>query len=418
MELTLKERQKLTRLTARKYQAARRREKSAILDTFISQTGYGRKYAIHLLVNEGKIKPEGKRIRLKTAAGSAKKREYPRLYDDAARDALAPLWEAFNRQCGKLFAPFPHANADTICVEPHFAVSPEALTKLRRISASTADRLLRPVKAALRIKGSSGTRPAAAHLKALVPILSRFERTEQADGLWQIDLAQHDGGNPSGEFCYTLTVTEVKHCRTVHYVLKNKAFRWVKAALGNALLCLPVPVRILHSDNGGEFINHALKLWCEQRGVFLARSRSDKKNDNCSVEQKNGASVRKIVGYSRFAGDRGVAALQSVFDRYDKLLNFFYPCLKLTAKVRAGSKLKKTYDRPQTPYQRFLSDTGTPAALKQQLLDLKQNIDLMAEMKLMQKAIDKLPSLADPVPVFVPKRTLKPLRFGSQGSIP
>jgi hypothetical protein len=197
MELTLKERQKLTRLTARKYQAARRRGKSAILDTFISQTGYGRKYAIHLLANEGKIKPAGKRIRLKTAAGSAKKREYPRFYDDAVRDALAPLWEAFNRQCGKLFAPFLHANVDTICAEPCFAVSPEVLAKLRRVSASTVDRLLRPVKAALRIKGSCGTRPAAVHLKALIPALSHFECTEQADGLWQIDLVQHDGGNPS-----------------------------------------------------------------------------------------------------------------------------------------------------------------------------------------------------------------------------
>jgi hypothetical protein len=65
----------------------------------------------------------------------------------------------------------------------------------------------------------------------------------------------------------------------------------------------------------------------------------------------------------------------------------------------------------------LLSNADAPAALKQQLLDLKQHIDLMAEMKLMQKAIEKLPSPADPVPVFVPKRTLKPLRFGSQGSI-
>jgi hypothetical protein len=56
MELTLKERKKLTRLTPRKYQKAGKREKTAILNTFVSQTGYERKYAILLLANEGKAR--------------------------------------------------------------------------------------------------------------------------------------------------------------------------------------------------------------------------------------------------------------------------------------------------------------------------------------------------------------------------
>jgi hypothetical protein len=71
--------------------------------------------------------------------------------------------------------------------------------KLRKISASTIDRLLKPGKARMGIKGTGGTRPAAKHLKDLIPTLSHFECKEQGDGLWQIDLVQHDGGNPSGE---------------------------------------------------------------------------------------------------------------------------------------------------------------------------------------------------------------------------
>jgi hypothetical protein len=54
MELTLKERQKLTRLTATNYRKAKKRGKSAVLDTFIAQTGHERKYAIHLLSRERK----------------------------------------------------------------------------------------------------------------------------------------------------------------------------------------------------------------------------------------------------------------------------------------------------------------------------------------------------------------------------
>jgi hypothetical protein len=54
MEVTLIERKKLTRLTAGKYRKAGKQEKTSILNTFISQSGYERKYAIHLLANEGK----------------------------------------------------------------------------------------------------------------------------------------------------------------------------------------------------------------------------------------------------------------------------------------------------------------------------------------------------------------------------
>jgi hypothetical protein len=46
----------------------------------------------------------------------------------------------------------------------------------------------------------------------------------------------------------------------------------------------PVPLRGIDSDNGGEFINIAMKAWCEQRNITFTRSRSYHKNDNCYVE--------------------------------------------------------------------------------------------------------------------------------------
>jgi hypothetical protein len=287
------------------------------------------------------------------------------------------------------------------------------VSKLKKISAATIDRLLRKNKAALKIKGTNGTKPAAGHLKALSPVLSYFECVEQGSGLWQIDLVQHDGGCPSGEFCYTLTITEVKNSWTAHYALKNKAFKWVYDALDNAFTLLPLPIRILHSDNGGEFINNAVVSWCKQKGIVQTRSRGSKKNDNCFVEQKNGSSVRKIVGYARFCDDRGVAALQAVYTHYDNLLNYFYPCQKLVAKERNGSRVKKTYDKPMSPYERVLTDPQTPEGLRLSLRSLRKGINLMTEMRHMQQAIDNLASFAEPVPVFVSKGGLKPLLFGS-----
>ena len=409
----MKERQKLTRVTAKNYRVAKKKDKSKILDTFTEQTGYGRKYAIHILANEGKVKVVRKKLKVKITHKSWVKRVYPVIYGKDVLEALEPIWRAFNYQCGKLLAPFLHANIDSVVSDSRFKSEEEVTSKLRKISAATIDRLLRKAKAAMSVKGTSGTKAAKGHIKSQIPVMSHFQCKEYGPGVWQLDLVQHDGGNASGEFCYTLTITEVNTPWTVHYALKNKAFKWVFEALNHAITVLPLPVRILHPDNGSEFINNALLAWCKEKGITLTRSRGGKKNDNCFVEQKNWASVRKIVGYARFCGDKGVAALQDIYDHYDKLLNFFYPCQKLLSKERVGSKVKKTYDKPSSPFDRVIASPNFTQDVKQNLIAQKKRINLIVEMERARKAIDRLPALAEPVPVFVSKRCMKPSRFGS-----
>jgi hypothetical protein len=114
MELNLKDRQKLTAVTARKYHAAQKSEKTKILFTFIEQTGYNRKYAIHILANEGKSKTVKKGLKAKVTHKGGKKRVYPVTYDKVVLDVLALIGEAFNRQCGELLVPFLHSNIDAI----------------------------------------------------------------------------------------------------------------------------------------------------------------------------------------------------------------------------------------------------------------------------------------------------------------
>jgi hypothetical protein len=148
---------------------------------------------------KAKLRQSIKGSKRKLPKKGVKKRIYPVTYDNEVLSALVLIWEAFNCQCGKLLAPFMQLNIGSIAKEPKFNFSQKITTKLRKISASIIDRLLKPIKARMKIKGTSGTKPASGHLKKLVPMLSHFECIEQGDGLWQIDLVQHDGGNPSGE---------------------------------------------------------------------------------------------------------------------------------------------------------------------------------------------------------------------------
>ena len=130
----------------------------------------------------------------------------------------------------------------------------------------------------------------------------------------------------------------------------------------------PLPVLEFHSDNGSEFINNATEAWCKQTAIPFTRSRDHKKNDNCFVEQKNGAVVREYVGYDRLEGIEEQALLSAVYQPLVPLLNFFMPSQKLKSKTRVGSKEIKVYDEPKSPFQRLVESSDTPPQTKDALI--------------------------------------------------
>jgi hypothetical protein len=83
--------------------------------------------------------------------------------------------------------------------------------------------------------------------------------------------------------------------------------------LKNLRITMPFQLRGIDSDNGGEFINDVLLQFSLEHDIEFTRSRPYKKNDQAWVEQKNGAVVRRIVGYGRL---EGVAAAESLARLY------------------------------------------------------------------------------------------------------
>ena len=87
--------------------------------------------------------------------------------------------------------------------------------------------------------------------------------------------------------------------------------------------------------------------------ITFTRGRAGRKNDNAHVEQKNGAIVRRWIGYDRYATQAAHVALHAVYRLLRLLVNFFQPVQKLVRKVRDGARVRRVYDRAQTPYQRL-----------------------------------------------------------------
>ena len=262
------------------------------------------------------------------------------------------------------------------------------------MSAATIDRRLAPDRKKLQIRGRSGTKPGTL-LKAQIPIRTWAEWDEKEPGCAGDRLRRPRGRVPlGGLLVQTLTVTDIHTGWTETAGVRNKAQKWVFAALVELSGRFPFPVKGIDSDNGSEFINNHLFRYCQAEKITFTRSRSGNKNDGAHVEEKNWSVVRKTVGYHRYDTTAELALLGQIYEVLRLQTNFFAPSQKLLSKTRHGAKVTKRYDTAQTPYQRVLDSTQVtkktktalarqyrtlnPAQLRRDLLDLQdQLLDLV-----------------------------------------
>jgi len=229
------------------------------------------------------------------------------------------------------------------------------------MSAATIDRRLRGAKVLAQFRGRSHTKPGSL-LKSQIPIRTWSEWDEGAPGFVEIDLVGHEGGNSFGEFCMTLTVTDVASGWTVNRSVRNKAALFVLEAIEHVRTVLPFPLLGIDCDNGSEFVNFDLFEYCIGRKLTFTRSRPGNKNDGSHVEQKNWTHVRELVGYLRFDTDAELAVLNRIWELDRVYTNLLLAQQKLISRERIGAKVIKRHDKARTPHERLIeAGVLTPA---------------------------------------------------------
>jgi len=372
MGLNMKEKQAVTREYKPRYKNATKKEKKALLDEFIKLTGYHRKSAVRVLcANQTKqvmIYIKGKAIKIKPEKKRPANRKGKRIYTEEVINCLRLVWTFFWYKCGKILAPLMRQQMRYIAEWTDFGITAEIAEKLKKISPATIDRYLRKDKESLSMKGKSLTKPIDS-LKSRIPIRTFYTSQERKKpGFWQIDTVHHCGQTTSGQYLHTLTVTDIATGWIELRSLLNNAQKWTFEALSHIKNTAILPVLEFHSDNGSEFINNATEAWCKKERILFTRSRDQKKNDNCFVEQKNGAVVREYVGYDRLEGIEEQTLLTAIYQPLVTLLNFFMPTQKLKSKTRIGSKEIKVYDDPRSPFLRLIESTDLAQQIKDSLL--------------------------------------------------
>ncbi len=228
-----------------------------------------------------------------------------------------------------------------------------------------------------------------------------------------MDLVAHCGENLDGRFLYTLTLTDLATGWTECIPLLDKSADAVLAALSQARKLFPFPLLGIDTDSGSEFLNEQLIAYCEQEQLTFTRGRPAVKNDQCHVEQKNGAVVRKAVGHTRL-GVQAYHQLREVYRALRLVVNCFQPSLKLQAEVPKGDRVRQVYDAAQTPLQRLLASGVLPEDRQRALRERVQQIDPLV----LSEQLDAL----RPPAVVADGRAWPQLRFSlaacTSGSLP
>ncbi len=302
MGLTMKERNSVTKEIAERYRHSDRKAKKDILNEYIQLTGFHRKYAIAKLNSCIKKREYNFNDRIiktsKVELPKKKKRIYIPKYGIDVINSLIRIRQTFDYMCGQRLVPFIRENIDDLEAEPYFQIPVEIRSQLLQISSATVNRELKGERQKNKLHGTTTTK-AAGNLNKLIPIRVYFDWDDRNHDFFEMDTVAHDGGNAYGEYCYTLTFTDVCTGWTVLYALLNRAHRWVKESAEDLRTRLPYALKGLDSDNDGEFKNYQMLKWCNENKITFTRSRSYKKNDNCFVEQKNYSNVRHLAGYFR-----------------------------------------------------------------------------------------------------------------------
>ena len=113
----------------------------------------------------------------------------------------------------------------------------------------------------------------------------------------------------------------------------------------------PFPIRGFHSDNGSEFINESVSGLLKRLLIEQTKSRPRKSNDNGLVESKNGAVIRKHMGYGYIAQSHAEDIHAFYQHRFNPYLNFHRPCGQPERIVDACGKETFVYRRYATPWE-------------------------------------------------------------------
>lgn len=204
---------------------------------------------------------------------------------------------------------------------------------------------------------------------------------------------QGDSGKEKGVYHVNL-VDEVTQWEIVGCV-EGISEHFLLPLLEALLQLFPFKILGFHSDNGSEYINKIVANLLNKMNIEQTKSRSRKTNDNALVEGKNGAVIRKQMGYHHIPKKHAEEINQFYREYLNPHLNFHRHCAYATESTDNHGKVRKSYETYMTPCQKLLSIEDVekylkPGITKESLIQEQMRLSHVEAAEKLQTAKAKL----------------------------
>jgi transposase InsO family protein len=278
----------------------------------------------------------------------------------------------------------------------HAEYGQAAYQRLSRISVAQIYRFRNSAGYRQRNTTYQPTRP------TVIPIGERRKPQPQgAPGYLRIDTV-HQGDQDGRKGIYHINaVDEVTQWEIVAATPQISEF-WLIPLLETMLQQFPFVIRGFHSDNGSEFINYIVAKLLGKLLIEQTKSRARHSGDNGLVEAKNGAVIRKHLGFSYIGAPHAAAVDAFHRDHLNPYINFHRPCAVPVILTEPNGKRRRVYPRWATPFEllqqvphceRFLRPGVTLAELEHfaaQQSDTEAALDMQRAKRQLMARIAKL----------------------------
>jgi hypothetical protein len=187
-------------------------------------------------------------------------------------------------------------------------------------------------------------------------------------GFLRVDsVHQGDYGKQKGVYHINIT-DETTQWELVEAVEKISEY-FLETLLRNLIDQFPFKIINFHSDNGSEYINKVVAKLLNKLLIQQTKSRARHCNDNALAECKNGAVIRKHMGYIHIPRNFAPAINQFYQQYFNVYLNYHRPCGFATIIKDKKGKERKVYrqENYQTPYEKLKSLKNAEKYLKENI---------------------------------------------------
>jgi len=355
------------------YFRLKKKERSVVKKYLVTMTGYSETHIDRLIARKKKRGRIAKRKRTQPT--------FPCIYTTEDITLLSDLDNAEGRRTG--------AAVKKTCQDMYLVYGDKRFERLAEISVSH----LYNLRGTRVYESRSLTYTKTQAVSVNIGVRAK-PKPEGVPGYLRVD-SVHQGDQDKAKGVYHINLVDEVTQAEIVLCVEGISEQFLLPALKAALDQFPFEIRNFHSDDGSEYINRQVAALLQKLLIEQTKSRARRTNDNALVEGKNGAVIRKHLGFAHIP--KKYAGLINVWYRehFNPYLNFHRQCAFAEEKIDEKGKIKKVYNDYRTPVQKLLSIKNVEQYLKLGISEESLNAEMIKKSHLaaateMQKAKEEL----------------------------